>query len=119
MAELERKQHEFSTIIENMKEGLLIVDKKTDVLSYNTSALTLLKANEAVLKIKARLHLTGAKVFRKAIELSLSGQHNEQTMFYLGRTYQLISNPVYENGQVVGAIIIIMDVSEKEECVKN
>ncbi len=114
MAELERKQHEFSTIIENMKEGLLIVDKKTDILSYNTSAINLLGASESV-KNKSALTLNRSGSFRKAIELSLSGQHNEQTMFYGGRTYKLMSNPVYEKAQVVGAIIIIMDVSEKEE----
>lgn len=114
IAELERKQHEFSTIIENMKEGLLIVDKKTDILSYNTSALNLLGANESF-KNKSALTLNRSESFRKAIELSLSGQHNEQTMLCGGKTYKLMSNPVYEKGQVVGAIIIIMDVSEKEE----
>lgn len=114
MVELERKQHEFNTIIENMKEGLLIVDKKTDILSYNTSALKLLGANEAVKK-QSVLTLNRSESFRKAIELSLSGQHNEQYMVFGGRTYQLMSNPVYENGHVVGAIIIIMDISEKEE----
>ncbi len=114
MAELERKQHEFNTIIENMKEGLLIVDKKTDILSYNTSALKLLGAN-SVTENQSALTLNRSESFRKAIELSLSGRHNEQTMLYGGRTYQLMSNPVYENGYVVGAIIIIMDVSEKEE----
>ncbi|NMC57543.1 MAG: PAS domain-containing protein, partial [Eubacteriaceae bacterium] len=73
MIELERKQHEFSTIIENMKEGLLIVDKKTDILSYNTSALHLLGANEAV-KNKSALTLNRSESFRKAIEFSLSGR---------------------------------------------
>lgn len=114
MEELTRKQQEFTTITENMSEGLLIVDFNTDILSYNSSAIKLLGAKD-ISSRQSVLTLNRSESFRTAIDLALSGKHNEQTMEFEGRLYQLITNPVYCGEKVVGAVIVILDVTEKEE----
>ncbi len=38
-----KKQEEFTAITENMREGIIVVDSKGDVMSYNKSALKLLE----------------------------------------------------------------------------
>ena len=53
--------------------------------------------------------------FRKAVELSLGGNPNEQQIELHGRRYQLISNPVRQDGGVIGAVIVMLDVTEREE----
>ena len=44
--EIKEKQIEFTTITENMSEGFLILNDKSVVLSYNTSALRILDIRE-------------------------------------------------------------------------
>jgi two-component system phosphate regulon sensor histidine kinase PhoR len=114
MDELRRKQEEFSMITENMNEGFLIVDGKTDILSYNSSALKLLGAEGDVDK-KSVLTVNRSGSFRKAVELALAGQHNNQLMQVNNRYYHIIANPVMNEKQISGAVIIIIDVTEKEQ----
>jgi len=111
---LRRQKEEFTAITENMSEGILIVNRKMKVLSYNSSALKLLGASKMdgtpnVLKFNRSEH------FRKAIESALEGKHSEQTIRIDERSYLLIANPVYYETELAGAAIIIIDVTEKEE----
>lgn len=46
MNDLRCRQEEFRTITENMSEGLVLIDNKAEVLSYNASALKLLGASD-------------------------------------------------------------------------
>lgn len=112
--ELQRKQQEFDTITENMSEGLLVFDKNTDVIFYNTSALKLLGA-EGVLGTQSVYVLNRSDVFMKSVNRALIGEHNECNIKINERIYQIIANPVYNNKQLAGGIIIIVDITEKEE----
>ncbi len=112
--ELQRKQQEFDTITENMSEGLLVFDKNTDVIFYNTSALKLLGA-DGVLGTKSVYVLNRSDIFMKSVNRALTGEHNECNIKINERIYQIIANPVYNNKQLAGGIIIIVDITEKEE----
>lgn len=112
--ELRRKQQEFAAITENMSEGIFVVDTKTDILSYNSSALRLLGTSEAPERCSV-LTLNRSESFRTSIDQALSGRHSEQLMPQGDRVYQVIANPVYESGSVAGAVIVILDVTEREE----
>lgn len=112
--ELKRNQKEFRIITENMSEGFLIIDKKTEILSYNTSALKLLNVTEEdAAKCKSVLAVNRSESFRTAVELALGGEHNEQPMNNGDRCYHIVANPVFHSGVVTGVIIIILDVTEK------
>lgn len=114
MQELSQKREEFNTITENMREGLLIINQKMEILSYNSSALSILDAKGHVDGQNA-LVLNRSEVFRNAIASSLKGQHEEQLMRLGTKCYQLMVNPVYQDQNVAGAVIMILDVTEKEE----
>lgn len=110
--ELQRKQAEFTAITENMSEGFLVIDDHTDLLSYNSGALRLLGA-EAGLSRRSVLALNRSEGFRKAVEFSLSGEHCEQLFEREGRYLQIIANPVYHEEHVAGAVLVILDITEK------
>ncbi|MCI1959090.1 MAG: ATP-binding protein [Clostridia bacterium] len=114
MENLKQKQQEFKTITENMQEGLLIVDKKTEVIFHNSSALKLLKADN-VENGQSVLTLNRSECFREVMSNAIEGRHDEKLMIFEGRYFQLMANPVYDNKEVVGAVIVILDVTEKEE----
>ncbi|MDD5946164.1 MAG: ATP-binding protein [Clostridia bacterium] len=114
MRTLKRNEEEFTAITSNMSEGLIIIDRGTAVLSCNRGALKLLGKDEAKTG-ESVFVLNRSENFRKAIEGALSGEHKETLMECGSRIYQLLANPVYEGGSINGAVILIMDVTEKEK----
>ena len=114
MEELKRRRKEFTAITENMSEGLLVVDSSASLLSYNSGALQLLGATPADPLVSV-LTLNDSPGFRQAVEEALDGKHSARQMSYDDRTYQIIANPVYEKNEVVGAVLLILDVTEREE----
>jgi len=108
------RQQEFSTITENMREGFVIIDRNENILSYNSSALHLFGVEDTDKK-EAIQKLKSSESFKEAAKTALNADHNESYISYNDRRYLLISNPVTNNSEVIGAIIIILDVTEKEE----
>ena len=108
---LREKQEEFTSITENMSEGFLVLDKNTDILSYNTSALRLLGADAA----PAESHESALALNRSAVDAALSGSRSEQLVRQGGRCCQVMANPVLREGEVEGAVVVILDITEREE----
>ena len=107
----EAKKHrdEFKLITENMSEGFLITDRDGRLLSCNSAALKLLDADENDATVLS-LNRTGD--FRKTVHAALSGERAENTMTHGENTYNLIANPVFEGDKTIGAVIVIIDVTE-------
>ncbi|MDO4276395.1 MAG: ATP-binding protein [Eubacteriales bacterium] len=112
LSEAKRQQEEFSIITENMQEGLLVIDLHTVVLSWNSSALKILGAEENPGK-ESIFALNRSEKFRRAVETALSGRHATAELELNGRNCQVISNPVLRNGHVQGAVILVVDITEK------
>lgn len=113
---LREKQEEFTSITENMSEGFLVLDKNTDILSYNTSALRLLGADAAPAEShESALALNRSAGFRSAVDAALSGSRSEQLVRQGGRCCQVMANPVLREGEVEGAVVVILDITEREE----
>ncbi|MBQ3124438.1 MAG: ATP-binding protein [Clostridia bacterium] len=108
--EAEQKQEEFKLITENMSEGLLVIDKDSNVLAYNQAAVRLLEISDV--KNGSVLALNRSKGFRSVVEKVLSGERAENDITHDKNTYNLIANPVYENEKIIGAVIVIIDVTE-------
>ena len=112
IADAKRQQEEFSIITENMEEGFLVIDSHTEVLSYNSSALRLLGAEEKQAR-QSVLALNRSEAFQDTVERVLSGQHVISNQEFQGISCQVAANPVFQDGRVTGAVILILDVTEK------
>ena len=108
--EAEQKQEEFKLITENMSEGLLVIDKDSNVLSYNQAAVRLLEISDV--KSGSVLAFNRSKGFRSVVVKALSGERAESDISHDENTYNLIANPVYENEKIIGAVIVIIDITE-------
>lgn len=82
-------------------------------MTYNSAALKLLGVEST--ELKPVLSVCREKNFRDAVDLVLSGEKSVNMMERFGRTYRIIANPVFENDSVIGAVIIIIDVTEIEK----
>ena len=114
MDELSQRQREFSALTDNMSEGFLLVDYKTNVLSANHSALRMLGGGEAVELANLRRDDCLPQVLT-TVEAALAGVRTETVQEIDGISWQIIANPVVSNGQVAGAAVLLMDVTEREQ----
>lgn len=111
LALAKRQQEEFSIITENMREGLLVIDRRAQLLSCNSSALRLLHAQPA--QNHNVLTLNRTELFQHAVERALGGEHETVTL-QVGEAYcQVIANPVLREDEPAGAVILLVDVTEK------
>ena len=113
LADACKKQKEFNLITENMSEGFLVIDADANLLTYNSAALNLLEITPPA--DRSVLLFCRAKEFRGVISDVLSGIKAENTMVREERSYSLIANPVYEKESVIGAVVVILDITEREK----
>lgn len=112
ISDAKRQQEEFSMITENMEEGFVVIDSHTEILSNNSSALNLLGA-EPEKGRRSVLALNRSEDFQNAVERVLTGQHVLANMDLAGISCQVTANPVYHEGQVTGAVLLVQDVTER------
>ena len=107
-----RQQKEFSIITENMQEGLLVIDRYTMVLSVNSSVGRLLKVKE--IKTGESVYLLNrSEEFRDVVCQVLDGKHEDKVLRLDGSEIQVIANPVTRENKTEGAVILLVDVTEK------
>ena len=109
-----QQQEEFSLITENMQEGLIVIDKYTMILSANSSAWNLFHMDR-VRQGESVYCLDRKEEFRHAIEQVLSGEHTELVLKLNGSDIQLIANPVIRDKKTEGAVVLLVNVTEKLE----
>lgn len=112
--QMKQNQEEYMTITEYMKDGL-IVTNQSEVLSINRSA-------QEVFDVTARecvnhniITVSRNQELKEALDEALTGKANERLLEVQGRTYQLLANPVRVNNQISGAVILVLDVTEKQK----
>lgn len=116
MAEIRKQQQEFSMITENMSEGLFVVDRNYQILSYNKSAMQIFGMDPGQ-EHENLLAVNRSEGFRNAVDSALKGRHTQENLELNGRVYQIIANAVCQPDfaeDMVGAVILVLDVTEKE-----
>ena len=114
LADARQKQQEFRLITEHMSEGLLVIDGQTNLLSCNGAALALLHGETSPEPVSV-LALNRSEAFRTAVRESLEGRHWEGQLEVGGRTLQLMANPVRQGEEVTGAVLLVVDITERAQ----
>lgn len=109
-----RNQEEFQIITENMQEGLLVIDAYTIILSGNSSVWRMFQVREPKTG-ESVYSLDRNEDFRKVIEEVLRGQHGSAMLHLDGEYVQLIANPVFRDTKVAGAVLLLVNETEKVE----
>lgn len=116
MDQLRRRQEEFSAITENMSEGFLVLDIRTRVLSNNSAALRLLETDcVPVPGETSAFVLSREEGFRRCVEEALAGRRSERMVRRETLCRQIIASPVMQDGHLGGAVVVILDVTEREQ----
>ena len=118
METLRRKSDEFEQIVSSMNEGLVLLDEHGMVLSMNTAAKKIFAVKNDV-KGSDFLLVDRTSKMSKAIWNALDGNHSEYTEERNGCEYQFTVNPIESDGKVLGAVILVFDISDRAFAERN
>lgn len=114
MREIRSQRQEYLTITENMKDGL-IVTSLYRVLSINRAALETFHITEGECVGQDIIVVHRHPILKEIVTGALEGREMERIMEIDGRNYQLLGNPVLVSGRITGAVVFVLDVTEKKK----
>ena len=115
---LRRKSDEFEQIVSSMSEGLVLLDEHGMVLSMNTAAKKIFAVKKEI-KGNDFLLVDRTSKMSKAIWNALEGSHSEYTEERHGSEYQFTINPIVSDDKVLGAVILVFDISDRAFAERN
>lgn len=118
METLKRRSDEFEQIISSMNEGLVLLDEHGMVLSMNTAARKIFAVKKDTVGSDFLLVDRTSKM-SKAIWGALDGKHSEYTEERQGNEYQFTINPIKSEQKVLGAVILVFDISDRAFAERN
>ena len=114
MEELRHNQEEYLAITEYMKDGLIVTNQSV-VLSINRSAQNLFDVTAEECINHNIVTVSRNEQLKEALDHALEGSSEERMLELNGRVYQLLANPVRVDNVVSGAVILVLDVTEKQK----
>ena len=112
VAELRRRQNEFSSVVRNMREGLVLLDKKGTVLSINAAAADFFSADETCVG-EDFLAVDRTHEVDSAIRAALADGHSELRVERGGKVWELNISRITADGGTAGAALLVVDVTDK------
>ncbi len=110
---LKKRNDTISTIMDNTREGMILVDRQGVILSANKSALGIFDVDTDMSK-RNILELFRDMELINCVREALNGQNSELYFDREGKVYQVFFSPVTDSG----AIILFMDITEKARAEK-
>lgn len=111
--QLKQKQNEFETLTKGMAEGIVLLDGKGFILTINPAAEALLQTDFSAAG-KNILSINRAPELSALLEAAESGSYAEKVMTMHGGIYRISANPVTEGDKIPGVVLLILDITEKE-----
>lgn len=112
--ELKQKRREFEAVTTGMTEGIVLLNKKHEILSINPAARKILGAEEfsvgqAIFSVNRSLEL------QEVLARADSGIRTENTARLCSGSYEISASPIFSGGEVCGMALLFLDVTEKEK----
>lgn len=118
MRYLKQKTDEFTQITESMKEGLILLDNKGNVLSINEAAQNILETDSGCIG-QNFLSIERSRSINHAIAKAFEDGHSEEYAEYAGREYQIDISRIESDGDIVGAVLLAFDITEQQNAQRN
>lgn len=113
MSDLRESVQKFQAITKNMSEGIVIIDNNSKILSYNPASVRLLGANSAYIGASV-FTLNETEGFVECVNKALGGKNGKSILSDSERTYQVYANSAKVDGEINGAVLLILDITERE-----
>ena len=118
MRYLKQRTDEFTQITESMKEGLILLDNKGNVLSINEAAQNILETDSDCIG-QSFLSIERSRNINNAIQSAFEEGHSEIYAQYGNREYQVDISRIESGGETVGAVLLAFDITEQQNAQRN
>ena len=118
MRYLKQRTDEFTQITESMKEGLILLDNKGNVLSINEAAQNILETDSSCIG-QNFLSIERSRNINNAIQSAFEEGHSEIYAQYGSREYQVDISRIESGGETVGAVLLAFDITEQQNAQRN
>lgn len=115
LGKVEREKNKVAAIIQNMAEGMILLDLDKNILLMNEATKRIFNVGEVNLKHDSLLYISRDKDVNDCVDKAIEGENSSIELMLNGRIYQIIANPVASQGEQVGVICLIIDITEKKE----
>lgn len=115
LGKVEREKNKVAAIIQNMAEGMILLDLDKNILLMNEATKRIFNVGDVNLKHDSLLYISRDKDVNDCVDKALDGENSSLELMLNGRIYQMIANPVASQGEQIGVICLIIDVTEKKE----
>lgn len=109
MEELNKKEQEFSSLSDNMREGFIMLNYRCEVLAANRSACRILSIQNADIKGRNLLELSRDPELARLAPAACGGKKGSMALVMEGRTYKVHVCPVSGGG----AVLLMLDATEE------
>ena len=113
MRKLQRKTDEFIQITSHMQEGLVVLDKETNIRSINSAAMRIFQA-EATCVGSSFFRVNRSNSLRQALNDALDRGHGSVMQELEGRTFRFDMSSIQSEGNLLGAVILAVDVTQSQ-----
>ena len=117
MRKLQRKTDEFVQITSNMQEGLVVLDKETYIRSINTAAMRIFRAEETCVG-SSFFQINRSNALRQTLNDALDNGHGSVVLELEGRIYRFDMSGIQSDGNLLGAVVLAVDVTESQNAEK-
>lgn len=111
LAKLQRRNDEFAQITGSMKEGLILLNEKNQILSINPMAQRLFETDESCVG-ENFLAVERSPEVNAAIAEAFAKGSSKIQLPRGEQTYQLDISAISSGGAVIGAVILVFDITE-------
>ena len=98
-----------------MSEGMILLDLDKNILLMNEATKRIFNVGDVTLKHDSLLYISRDKDVNDCVDKALDGENSSLELMLNGRIYQMIANPVASQGEQIGVICLIIDITEKKE----
>lgn len=115
--QLGQQRNEFQTVIDNMSEGLVLLNQSGRILLINRSGRNLMKAmaEEDDLAAGEEIITSRNSVVDSLLDKAYDGKTSSATIIINSRSYEIHASPVESDEGIHGAVLFYVDVTEKVE----
>lgn len=115
--QLGQQRNEFQTVIDNMREGLVLLNQSGRILLINRSGRNLMKAmaEEDDLAAGEEIITSRNSVVDSLLDKAYDGKTSSATIIINSRSYEVHASPVESDEGIHGAVLFYVDVTEKVE----
>ena len=112
LSQLRERAYELESITSNMSEGMIVINANAEVLSCNGAAKSILGVSREL--PRGVLSIRNTQQFRDAVFSALNGKNGYDSIVTEDKFYSILVTPVTNDFGIAGAVIMIIDDTEKE-----